>query len=579
MAFDGITIANIIHDLNNTIKGGRLYKIAQPEEDEILLTVKTSNGQFRLVLSANASLPLAYITEDNKPGPATAPNFCMLLRKHLNNGRIISISQPEFERIIDIEVEHLDEMGDLCQKHIVCEFMGKHSNIILTDNNNNILDSIKHVSAQISSVREVLPGRQYFIPNTADKHNPLQVNDFDTFAKNVLSLPETSSKALCMAYTGISRIIGEEICFRAGIDCSVPANCLDSAGAGLLYKSFMEVVENVKNNSFSPNIAFENGIPKEFAGIKLTIYGETEMYDSISTVIRTYYEKKENATRIHQKSTDIRKIITTHLERSYKKLDIQERQLKDTEKKDKYRIYGELINTYGYNIPDGAKEFSAFNYYENKDITIPLDDTLTPIQNANKYFARYNKLKRTYEAGTRLIAEITEEINYLESIMTALEISTTENDLSNIKEELVQTGYIKRSGKNSPKVKTNNKPLHYISSDGFDIYVGKNNLQNDELTFKMANGNDWWFHAKQMPGSHVILRTMGKEIPDRAFEEAASLAAYYSKGREQGKVEIDYVLKKEVKKPAGSKPGFVVYYTNYSLVADTDISSVTLAKN
>ena len=241
---------------------------------------------------------------------------------------------------------------------------------------------------------------------------------------------------------------------------------------------------------------------------------------------------------------------------------------------DKYRVYGELINTYGYNIEAGAKSFTALNYYTNEEISIPLDDTLTPIENANKYFARYNKLKRTYEAGVRLIEEIKDEIMYLESIINALDIATTENDLNNIKEELIITGYIKKNSKSKSKDNKNNKPLHYISSDGFDMYVGKNNLQNDELTFKFASNSDWWFHAKQMPGSHVIVKTNGKELPDRTFEEAAALAAYYSKGRDLDKVEVDYVLKKEVKKPAAAKPGFVVYYTNYSLIAIADIKGI-----
>lgn len=575
MAFDGVTIANIVYELNNTIKGGRLYKIAQPEDDEVLLTVKTANGQYRLVLSSNASLPLAYLTDDNKVSPATAPNFCMLLRKHLNNGRIVSISQPDFERIIRIEVEHLDELGDLCSRYLICEFMGKHSNIILVDDKNIILDSIKHVSAQMSSVREVLPGRQYFITNTSDKHNPLECCDYNTFASQVLSQPESCVKALCKAYTGISTVMAEEIIHRSGIDSSIPANCL--ANAQLLYNTFISIMDDIKMCRFTPCIAFVNGLPREFAAVGLTIYAGLEYtYSSISEVIRTYYEQKETATRIHQKSTDMRKIVTTHLERSYKKLDIQERQLKDTKKRDQYRIYGELINTYGYGAEEGSTKLHVLNYYTNEEIDIPLDGTLTATENANRYFARYNKLKRTYEAGIRLVEEIHGEIDYLESIMTALAISTTENDLANIKEELIQTGFIKRSSKTKGHMKLNNKPLHYISSDGFDIYVGKNNIQNDELTFKLATGNDWWFHAKQMPGSHVVLKQDGREVPDRAFEEAAALAAYYSKGREQGRVEIDYVLKKEVKKPAGSKPGFVVYYTNYSLVATADIAGLKL---
>jgi predicted ribosome quality control (RQC) complex YloA/Tae2 family protein len=271
--------------------------------------------------------------------------------------------------------------------------------------------------------------------------------------------------------------------------------------------------------------------------------------------------------------------VTTALERSYKKLDIQEKQLKDTEKREKFRIYGELINTYGYNIPEGAKSFEALNYYTNEQITIPLDNTLTPSENAVRYFERYNKLKRTFEADSKLIEETKSDIDHLESIATALNIATAEEDLVELKEELIQSGYIHKKLKSGKKEKVTSKPFHYISSDGFDIYVGKNNFQNDELTFKFANGNDWWFHAKQMPGSHVLVRTEGKELPDTTFEEAASLAAYYSKGQKQDKVEIDYVLKKEVKKPAAAKPGFVVYYTNYSMMASTDISKIKLISN
>ena len=575
MAFDGITISNIVHDLNNTILGGRLYKIAQPENDELLLTVKTSSGQYRVVLSSNASLPLAYISEENKPSPATAPNFVMLLRKHINNGRIVSITQPSFERIIDIEIEHLDELGDLCRRHLITEFMGKHSNIILCDDDSNILDSIKHVSAQMSSIREVLPGRKYFIPNTANKHNPLDT-DYERFSTSVLVCPKPLSRALCQTYTGISTCIAEEICFRAGIDSNQPANCLNDNEKQHIYDTFAHLMDDVRSSNYSPNIVYDNGNPADFAAVQLTMYDESTPFDSISTCLIAYYHEKDVRTRIHQKSTDIRRIVTTHLERSYKKLDIQEKQLKDTEKRDKYRIYGELINTYGYGIAPGSRQFDALNYYTNEEITIPLDETLTPIENANKYFARYNKLKRTYEAGTRLISEIKDEIMYLESIINALDIATTENDLNNIKDELALTGYIRKNNQSKGRHNAHNKPMHYISSDGFDIYVGKNNIQNDELTFKFANGGDWWFHAKQMPGSHVIVKTNGRELTDKTFEEAAALAAYYSKGRELKKVEVDYVLKKEVKKPAGAKPGFVVYYTNYSLIAMADISGIKL---
>lgn len=576
MALDGIVIANIRKELEQTLVGGRLYKIAQPETDELLFTIKTPKGQYRLVISANASLPLIYLTQENKPSPMTAPNFCMLLRKHLNNGRIISITQPGLERILDFEIEHLNDLGDLCRKHIMAEFMGKHSNIIFCDDNQMILDSIKHVSSQMSSVREVLPGRTYFIPQTVNKLNPLDT-DYQAFS-SVYAKPMPLSKAIYTSYTGISPAIAEEICYEASMSSDKPANCLNENEQLHLFHIFKDCMEQVQEGNFSPNIFYENGEPKEFSSLTMTMYTKCVPFDSISQLLKNFYAEKDSYTRIRQKSSDLRRIVATALERSYKKLDIQEKQLKDTEKRDKFRIYGELINTYGYNIPEGAKSFTALNYYTNEEISIPLDTTLTPSENAVKYFNRYNKLKRTFEADSKLIEETKSEIEHLESIATALDIATGEEDLVELKEELIEAGYIHKKAKNGKKAKITSKPFHYISSDGFDIYVGKNNFQNDELTFKFANGNDWWFHAKKMPGSHVLVRTGGKELPDRTFEEAASLAAYYSKGREQDKVEIDYVLKKEVKKPASAKPGFVVYYTNYSMMASTDISGIKAAE-
>jgi predicted ribosome quality control (RQC) complex YloA/Tae2 family protein len=578
MAFDGIVLANIKNELNQTILGGRLYKIAQPEADELLLTIKTQIGQHRLIISANASLPLVYLADENKTSPLTAPNFCMLLRKHLNNGRILTITQPGLERILDFEVEHLNEMGDLCRKHIIAEFMGKYSNIIFCDNEYTILDSIKHVSAQMSSVREVLPGRPYFIPNTTDKLNPLSTTKEEFFEK-VYSKPMHIAKALYSTYTGISSCIAEEVCYEASINSDQPANCITEAEQLHLFNIFSQLMESVNAAQFQPNICYENDVPKEFSAVPMTMYKSSVSYDSISKLLKDYYSKKDQDSRIRQKSYDLRRIVTTALERSYKKLDIQEKQLQSTEKRDKYRIYGELINTYGYNITEGATSFVALNYYTNEEITIPLDKDLTPSENSVKYFNRYNKLKRTFEAESIQIKETRAEIEHLESVQTALNIATAEEDLVELKEELIEAGYIHRKLKNGKKQKITSKPFHYISSDGFDMYVGKNNFQNDELTFKFANGNDWWFHAKKMPGSHVILRTLGKEIPDRTFEEAASLAAYYSKGQSQEKVEIDYVLKKEVKKPAAAKPGFVVYYTNYSMMAGTDISHIKTASD
>lgn len=575
MAFDGITIANIVHDLNQTILGGKINKIAQPENDELILTIKNNRTQYRLFLSASASLPLIYLTGNNKPGPLTAPNFCMLLRKHIGSGKIISITQPGMERVIRFEIEHLNEMGDLCTKYLIVEIMGKHSNIIFTNDNEQIIDSIKHVSAHMSSVREVLPGRPYFIPATQAKADPFELTA-DILCEQILNKPAPTAKAIYTSVTGISPLIAEEICYRAGIDGGVPTDGLSSLEKLHLAHTFLRIMEDIRQGMFEPNIIYKGKEPVEFASLKLTQYQDLPVteFSSISELLETYYAEKNIVTKIRQKSVDLRKIVQTSLERNVKKYQLQQKQMKDTEKKDKYRIWGELINTYGYGLEPGIKSFEALNYYTNETVNIPLDPTLTPQENAKKYFDKYSKLKRTADALEKLLQETDSEIRHLESIAASLDIAVSEDDLIQIKEELTEYGYIRRKYTSGKKVKITSKPFHYISSDGFHIYVGKNNYQNEELSFKFASGNDWWFHAKGQPGSHVIVKTNGEELPDRTFEEAGRLAAYYSKGRQAPKVEIDYTLKKNLRKPTGGKPGFVVYYTNYSLLIEPDITGI-----
>ena len=578
MAFDGITVAALTKELKETICDGRIAKIAQPESDELLLTIKTKEGQRRLSISASASLPLIYLTNDNKPSPMTAPNFCMLLRKHIGNGRIVDVSQPGLERIIQLRIEHLDELGDLRQKTLVIEIMGKHSNIIFCDEKDQIIDSIKHVPAQMSSVREVLPGRPYFIPDTMEKQDPLTAADED-FSRALRGKPMRISKAVYTSFTGISPVVAEEICYLAGIDSQMTASDLTDDMLTHLYRQFQYYMEDVRNGAFNPVIYFDGNTPKEFSALPLTHFQNLEKkeYSSISEVLSTYYATKNALVRIRQKSADLRHIVQTALERNRKKYELQSRQLKDTENRDLYKVYGELINAYGYQLPEGSKELTALNYYTGEEITIPLDPVKTPQENAQKYFARYNKQKRTYEALTELISETGDEIRYLESVESALDIALYEEDLTQIKEELSQAGYIRRR-QQKKKAKILSRPIHYVSSDGYHMYVGKNNLQNEELTFHFASGNDWWFHAKGVPGSHVILKSGGDEVPDRTFEEAGRLAAYYSKNRGNEKAEIDYIEKKHVKKVNGSRPGFVIYHTNYSLVIDSDISGIEEVK-
>ncbi len=586
MAFDGIVIANIIQELRSVLLNGRINKIAQPEKDELILTIKGQEKElYKLLLSAGAGLPLIYLTENTKPSPLTAPNFCMLLRKHLNSARIIDISQPGLERIVNFKLEHLNEMGDLCTKYLIIELMGKHSNIIFCDESMVILDSIKRINQFISSVREVLPGRNYFIPLTADKLDPLTVT-YEEFHTSVLKKSMPIGKALYSSLTGISPLLANEICCRASIDAGDYPEAF-SEDIGLhLFKTFDRLIEEVKSAAFHPNIVAKDGVPVEFSSLVLTCYKDHEImpFESISALLETFYASKNSVAHIRQKSADLRKIVSNAIDRAAKKYDLQSKQLQDTEKREKYKVYGELITAYGYELEPGAKVLKALNYYDNKEISIPLDPTISPMENAKQYFDKYSKLKRTYDALTTQLADTKEEMEHLETIRIALDIAQEEADLTTLKQELTEYGYIRRrftSGSKKLEKKaaarkpaSKSKPFHYISSDGYHIYVGKNNFQNDELTFQLAEGGDWWFHAKKIAGSHVIVKCGGAELPDRTFEEAARLAAYYSSARDADKVEIDYTLKKNVKKPAGSKPGFVVYYTNYSMVSHTDISGI-----
>ena len=578
MALDGIAIACMAKEIRERLTGGKITRIAQPETDALMLTIKNQKDTWKLFVSAGASLPLVYFTETNKPNPMTAPNFCMLLRKHIGGGRITGVSQPGLERILIFEIEHLNELGDVCKKKLIAEFMGKHSNLIFCQEDGTIIDSIKHIPASVSSVREVLPGRPWFIPDTMNKQDPLTVSEA-VFSQVLSEKPMPLGKALYTGFTGLSPVMAEEICYTASLDSSLSANALSEMETVHLYHIFSQFMDDVKTGAFSPCIAYDGALPVEFSALPLshlTSY-EKKPYSDMSTVLESYYASREAMTRIRQKSAELRHTVQTALERNRKKYDLQLRQLKDTEKRDKFRVYGELINTYGYGLEPGAKTLEALNYYTNETVKIPLDDTMTPQENAKRYFDKYGKLKRTYEALTELTRETKEEIDYLESVSASLDIARNEEDLTQIKEELRESGFVRKRNPRDKKPKITSVPFHYVSSDGYQIYVGKNNLQNEELTFKFASGNDLWFHAKGIPGSHVIVKTDGKtvdQLPDRLFEEAAALAAWYSRGRGNDKVEIDYVEKKQVKKVAGAKPGFVIYHTNYSMIAEPSLEGV-----
>ncbi|MCR5145616.1 MAG: NFACT family protein [Lachnospiraceae bacterium] len=578
MALDGVTIAALVAECNDILLNQRISKIAQPEKNEILFTFKGIKGNNRLLISANPTLPFMYMTGENKTSPQVAPNFCMLLRKHIGNGRITEISQPSLERVIKFKIEHLDELGDPAVKYLYIELMGKHSNIIFCNSDNVIIDSIKHISAQVSSVREVLPNREYFIPTQEGKISLLDMTE-DDFYQMIATKPTSLCKAIYQNIIGISPLIAQEIAYRAGLDGDVVTASLDDSQKEAWKNELFNLIHIIKEKRFQMYVYYdmENDKPIDFAPIKLTMYNDYEEVEaqSISQVLISFYAQKNKYTNIHQKSTDLRKIIAIHLDRDRKKYQLQKKQLQDTNKKDKYKIYGEMLHTYGYMANPGDKSITVTNYYDDSKLDIPLDPTISAMDNAKKYFDKYNKLKRTSEALSEYIVETENEIQLLESIETSLTFAENDADLNAIKEELSNYGFIKKHYNKKKQRQEKSNPLHFVDKNGFHIYVGKNNYQNDQLTFKFANGGDWWFHAKQAPGSHVIVKTEGKELPDDTYEIAAAVAAYYSSLSDSEKVEVDYLQRKNVKKPNGAASGFVVYYTNYSMMATPSIDNLT----
>ncbi|MCR4611874.1 MAG: NFACT family protein [Lachnospiraceae bacterium] len=574
MSFDGTTIHELAYELNKELSGGKINKIAQPESEELLLTIKANRINHRLLISSNASLPLIYLTQNRKESPIVAPNFCMVLRKYIGNGLIKSIAQVDFERVIKIEIEHLDELKDVSIKYLYVEIMGKHSNIIFTDGDNKIIDAIKHISYATSSVREVLPGKEYFIPAQENKSNPLTTN-LSEF-KEKLNKPSKVAKAIYGSYVGISPFIAIAICADCNIDADMSCDALSEDMVNVLYNAFNNYMTKIKSNTFNPYIILENGEPKDYASVPFDTYKDIAKYEDMSTLLEAYYSEKNRITNIKQRSADIRKIIQIHIERNARKLNIQRKQLDDTKKCDKFKLYGELLMTYAQNTPIGEKKITVNNYYNNEDVTITLDPTLDGVDNAKRYYNKYNKCKRTKEALVPQIEETEKSLEHLKAIEASIMLCENEADLKGVKDELIQYGYIKKSFKNKKK-SAKSKPLHFVTEDDYHIYVGKNNLQNDDLTFHFATGNDWWFHSKKIHGSHVIAKVKdNEELPDHIFEIAANLAAYYSAARESSKVEIDYIQKKHIKKPNAAVPGFVIYYTNYSMVATPSLDGVTL---
>lgn len=582
MAFDGITVSAIKAEIENKILGGRIDKVYQPEKDEIILGIRSMGQAYKLLLTSNASNPKFHFTQTNPNNPMTPPLFCMVMRKHLQSGKIIKIEQPDFDRILNIYVESLNELGDYSVKKLVLEIMGRHSNIILTDENNTILDCIKHIGHDTSSVREVLPGREYTLPPSQGKINTLDLDD-NNFKKVLEDNPSFEIQSVIYKnYTGISPIAASEICYRANVNGSTPVEALTDIQKEVVFNKFAQLVEDIKANRFYPeSITNEKGKTIDFSPIEMTQFNglDIKKYTSISELIESFYANRDFAYRIGQKTQDLRKLINQNIERCIRKKDIQMQTLRSIKNRDELRLKGELLTANIYSIKKGMTTVELPNYYsENQElIAIELDSNKTPSENAQKYYKAYNKAKRTFEALKDQIKSNDEELAYLESVLTSVNNCTDEQDVKEIRRELREEGYVKKVKNQKDKSKKHSVPLHFISQDGFDIYVGKNNIQNDELTLKFARPRDIWMHTKNIPGSHVIIVSNGQTIPDTTLNEGAMLSAFYSKAKNSSKVPVDYTEKKNVKKPNGSKPGFVIYETNktaYITTSEEEIKKI-----
>jgi predicted ribosome quality control (RQC) complex YloA/Tae2 family protein len=580
MALDAAAIRAITNELK-CLEGGRIDKIHQPERDEIVINVRTYDEHYRLVISASPAHPRIHLTASAKENPKTAPLFCMLLRKHIGSGKIISVEQEGFERIVKIAVESYDELGDKTTKYLIAEIMGRHSNIILVSEDGRIIDSVKRVDETISSVRNILPGGIYEMPPLQEK-TPLTEFDIDCVLN--FDKPVKADKAIMAAVGGISPLTAREIVYSVFGITDVKNSDVNTNRAAALKLALIKLSENVRNGNFSPCLITDKTTGKiiEFSSVDIKQYEElaaVQRYESMNELVDAFYFKRDMHERMRQKSAGLIKLLTNQAERISKKISILENTLKDAQRLDEYKVNADLITANIYRLKEGMKSAELENYYNPscETVKVSLDPSLSPSQNAQRYYKKYNKAKTALTEAAKQLKLSREELEYIESTLAMTENAESIADINEIRAELVQQGYITNRQTKQQKKKEKSKPMHFVSSDGFDIYVGRNNTQNDYLTLKLANSSDLWFHTKDIHGSHTVIKLgIDKEVPRSTLIEAAQLAAYYSQARESSQVPVDYTVIKNVKKPNGAKPGMVIYegyntvYVKPAILGDGD---------
>lgn len=571
---DGITLRAVAVDLKQSIIGARIEKIYQPEKDELLLYFRSGK---RLLLSANASHARVQLTELTRNNPAQPPMFCMLLRKHLMGARVSAIHQPNFERVLQIDFLAQDEMGYETTFSLITETMGKHSNIIFIRNDQIIIDSIKHIPPSISSVRYVMPGLKYESPPAQNKRNPL-LDHTTEIQKILLDAHGSLDQLILQNWSGFAPAFAREAALRCHIDGAWEAQTSEKQETAITQlNAFFDLLRNA---DFSP-IIIVNTYKEPVACFPFVSVQYDPQFqrpcENIHQALDQFYALRDQSTRIKQKGANLHRTLQNNIERNQKKLALQHNILTQTSKMESDKLYGELLTANAHAIPRGTPHTDVINYYDEQmpTVRIPLDVTLSGVENAQRYYKRYRKARAAYEMAEGQIKKIQSELNYLEGQIDNLEKCTQEDELLQIHQELVDQGFIRadhrtKSRKVSKIAPT--KPLHYRSSDGADIYVGKNNIQNDQLTLRMADSNDLWLHTKDIPGSHVIIKQANPS--EQTINEAAQLAAYYSKGRNGSQIPVDYTLRRHIKKPNGSPPGFVIYSTNQTAYITPDESLI-----
>ena len=568
MPLDALCLSGVVHELQNALSGAKIDKIYQPGRDEVVLALRAPAGNVKLLLSANPSHPRAHLTQISRENPDKPPMFCMLLRKHLSGARLLELVQPPMERVVDLRLEALDELGDRVECRLVLEAMGRHSNLILLDGEGRIMDCLRRVDSDMSARRQVLPGLFYRLPPAQEKLDPSSL-DRAALESALAAAPEESQadKWLLDTFGGLSPLICRELAFRAGGATDARLHQMGEGGRSRLLDELEGLLRSVQENSFTPVMLDKEGHPSDFTFQPISQYGPAVScvpFPSFSALLDRFYEQRENQERVRQRGQDLIRSVTNARDRAARKIGLQEQELAATRDRERLRQFGDIITSNLHAMEKGMSRLTAADFYDPEcpQIHIPLDPLLTPQQNAAKYYKEYNKAKTAESILTLQLEKGRRDLDYLNSVLEAIALAEGERDLQEIRQELTDTGYLRRPSKARDRGKrVASKPMEFRSSSGLRISVGKNNTQNDLLTTKQAFKSDLWFHTQKIHGSHVILWTEGGQPDLTSIQEAAQLAAWFSQGRESGKVAVDYTPVKYVKKPGGARPGMVVYTT------------------